>query len=66
MSETPETDRLVDRLFGDPLRETVGFHVTWGPRAHELTSEERAAVLNAALDDPGEPIADVDNHRRPD
>jgi hypothetical protein len=45
MSETPELDRLKDRLAG-----ARNFHVSWGPEAHTLTPEQRAAEINKALD----------------
>jgi hypothetical protein len=46
----PEEQRLIDRLFNDPTRKTVNFHVSWGPDAHRITREERAAAINHALD----------------
>lgn len=62
MTDTPEMDRLKERLFDTPGRTLVHFHVSWGPKAHLLTSEERAKVLNDAFDQPGELITDVDNY----
>ena len=46
MTDTPELDRLVKRLRG-----ARNFHVEWGPRAAELTAEQRAAEVNRALDE---------------
>jgi hypothetical protein len=45
MTETPEMDRLTERLKG-----AKNFHVDWGPEAWKMTREERAAELNRALD----------------
>jgi hypothetical protein len=45
-----EEQRLIDRLFNDPTRKTVNFHVSWGPEAHKISREERCAALNHALD----------------
>lgn len=50
MSETPEKDRLIDRLFNDPRRKLLNFHVTWGPEAYKLSPEQRAARINHAFD----------------
>ncbi|MGJ4855533.1 hypothetical protein ACN6KF_001479 [Labrys sp. La1] len=41
----PEEQRLLDRL-----KDCTSFHASWGPKAHELTREERAGVINDALD----------------
>jgi len=46
----PEMQRLLDRLFNDPSRTLRHFNVWWGDKAHELTTEERAKVLNDAFD----------------
>lgn len=46
----PEMKRLLDRLYGDPTKRTMHFNITPGPKYHELTMEERAAVINRALD----------------
>ncbi len=51
MSETPEMDRLKDRLFGDPNKRVKNFHVTWGPKAHLVSKEERVAQINKAMDE---------------
>lgn len=48
VAPTPETDRLVGRLFGDPNRKLVGFNVWRGSRP--TTPEELAAAINRALD----------------
>lgn len=40
-----ELERLKQRLHG-----TKNFHVSWGPEAHLLTTEQRAAELNKAFD----------------
>lgn len=46
----PEMQRLLDRLFNDPNRTLCHFNVWWGEKAHELTTEERAKVLNNVFD----------------
>lgn len=40
-----EIERLKERLAG-----VRNFHVSWGPEAHKLTPEQRAAEINKALD----------------
>lgn len=49
-------ERLVDRLFGDPERQTRNVHFDWGPKAHNLTAEERAAMINRVFDEMDHPI----------
>jgi len=46
-----EVQKLVDRLCNNPEKKLVNFHVSWGPEAYKLTPEERAKVLNKALDE---------------
>lgn len=57
-----EMERLEQRLFDTPDKRLVHFHVSWGPKAHLMTPEARAAAINAAFDAPGEEIFDVDNY----
>ncbi len=45
-----EIEKLKDRLFGDPDKQLKNFNVFWGPKAHLLTTEERAKVINDAMD----------------
>lgn len=45
-----ELERLFDRLFNDPNKKLVNFNVWWGDKAHELTVDQRAKVLNDMLD----------------
>lgn len=45
-----EMERLINRLCHNPDFKLTGFHVSWGPDAHLLTPEERAAELNRAMD----------------
>jgi hypothetical protein len=47
----PEMTRLLDRLYGNPKRRVVHFNAWWGPNAHKLTVEERAATINRWLDE---------------
>ena len=71
MSETPELDRLMERLFpsGAGEREwnprVVNFRPFWGPKAHLMTAEQLAAEINRAFDQAGEPVEDVDNYEAP-
>lgn len=51
MTDTPELDKLKARLFHADGLGVRNFHVSWGPLAHTLTPEERAAQINKALDD---------------
>lgn len=46
----PELQRLIDRLTGDPTKRLKAFNVWWGPEAHALTTEQRAAAINRVLD----------------
>lgn len=55
-----ELERLKNRLFGDPTKKVTNFNVFWGPEAHKLTAEERAAEINKALDAPMTLIEDLD------
>jgi len=63
MSDTPEMERLLDRLFPKDGPKIRNIHFDWGPRAHTLTTEARARIINAALDDAG---AGVDIYIRAD
>jgi hypothetical protein len=45
-----EIDKLTSRLFDRPGRTHIGFSVSWGPDAHLLTPEQRAAELNRVMD----------------
>lgn len=61
MSSTPERDRIADRFEWHTLPDgrqikTVRIHASWGPKAAEMTAEERAAVINRVLDEKGESI----------
>jgi hypothetical protein len=47
----PEMQRLVERLYGNPARRSLNFNAWWGPEAHKLTVEERAASINHMLDE---------------
>jgi hypothetical protein len=44
----PEQERLMDRLFNDPTRELLNFHVWSGDKA--ATSEQICAEVNKAMD----------------
>jgi hypothetical protein len=41
-----EIDKLVKRLSG-----VKNFHVSWGPEAHKLSSEQRAKAINDIMDE---------------
>lgn len=45
-----EKEKLMNRLFGNPNMKLKNFNVFWGPEAHLITAEERAKVLNDAMD----------------
>lgn len=51
MTDTPELDRLKSRLFHTDGLRVRNIHVSWGPLAHTLTPEQRAAEINRALDE---------------
>lgn len=46
----PELTRLRDRLFNNPERRLLHMNVWWGPRAASLSVEERAGLMNRAMD----------------
>lgn len=50
MNIMTEKEKLMNRLFGDPNMKLKNFKVFWGPKAHLITAEERAKVLNDAMD----------------
>lgn len=43
-----EKEKLIDRLFNDPKRKLLNFHITRGPEP--CTAEELCAAINHALD----------------
>lgn len=63
---TTNVDRLRERMLEDGIR---AYEVSWGPKAHGMTVEERAGVLLEVLDAPkirskippgaGQPTTDV-------
>lgn len=50
MSNGPEENKLMARLFDDPKKKILNFHVSWGPKAHLCTREELCAELNKSFD----------------
>ena len=45
----PEQERLMQRLFGDPNRRILNFHISLGTRP--ATAEEICGEVNKALDE---------------
>lgn len=50
-AQSTETERLLSRLCDDPKRKLVNFHADWEPGAADLSAEQRAGIINRALDD---------------